>query len=126
MISPSDHEKADTRTLLHAVHMKHQGMDSIILRPNDTAVLILVIFSQAQLGFKEFWLSYNTGTSHKYIPVHEIVCEVGRSTALAVPGSMPSLDVTITSQSIERARKPTGICSSCTLNLQLPSVFCLK
>ena len=80
MISTSDHEEADTRTLLHAAHMKHQGMDSIILRANDTDVLILATFSQVHLGIKEFWLSFGTGRSHKYIPVHEIVHEVGRST----------------------------------------------
>ena len=85
MISPSDHEEADTRTLLHAAHMKQQGMDSINLRANDTDVLILAIFSQAHLGFKEFWLSFGTGRSHKYVPVHEIVSNVGRSTALALP-----------------------------------------
>ena len=55
MISPSDHEEADTRTILHAAHMKHQGMDSIILMANDTDILSLAIFSQTHLGFKEFW-----------------------------------------------------------------------
>ena len=58
MIAPSDHEEADTRTLLHAAHMKSQGFESIILRANDTDVLVLAIFAQAHLTFEELWLSF--------------------------------------------------------------------
>ena len=51
MISPSDHEEADTRSMLHAAHMKQQGLNSIVLKTNKTDVLILSIYTQANLGF---------------------------------------------------------------------------
>ena len=51
MISPSDHEEADTRSMLHAAHMKQQGFNSIVLKTNKTDVLILSIYTQANLGF---------------------------------------------------------------------------
>ena len=86
MIAPSDHEEADTRTLLHAAHMKSQGFESIVLRANDTDVLVLAIFAQAHLAFEEFWLSFGVGRNHKFIPVHEVVCQIGHSRALALPG----------------------------------------
>ena len=51
--APSDHEEADTRTLLYAAYMKSQGFESIVLRAYDTDVLVLAIFAQAHLAFKE-------------------------------------------------------------------------
>ena len=58
MISPSDHEEADTRSMLHATQMKRQGFNSIVLKTNKTDVLILSINMQANLGFNESWLSF--------------------------------------------------------------------
>ena len=58
MITPSDHEEADTSMMLHAAYMKYQGVDSIIVRANDTDVLILSIYAQAHLGFNVFWLCF--------------------------------------------------------------------
>ena len=86
MIMPCDHEEADTRTMLHAAHMKQQGTDSVVVRTNDTDVLILATYTQALLGFNEFWLSFGVGRSHKFIPVHDIVLQIGRSAALALIG----------------------------------------
>ena len=82
MITPSNHEEADTCTMLHAAHMKHQGIDSIILRVNDTDVFILVIYTQAHLGFNEFWLSFGVGRNH--IPVHDIVPKIKQSRNLTL------------------------------------------
>ena len=53
MITPCDHEEADTHTLLHAAHMKQHGFESITLKTNDTDILILSVFVQAHLGFTE-------------------------------------------------------------------------
>ena len=86
MITPCDHEEADTRTLLHAAHMKQQGFESITLKANDTDILILSVFAQAHLGFTELWASFGTGKHHKFIPVHNIVTQIGRTSSLALPG----------------------------------------
>ena len=85
-LTPCDHEEADTRMLLHAAHMKYQGFTNIVIRTNDTDVLVLAIASQVHLNFAELWLSFGTGRSHKFIPVHDAQRQVGRSTALALPG----------------------------------------
>ena len=63
MIMPCDHEEADTRTMLHAAHMKQQGTDSVVVRTNGTDVLILATYIQALLGFNEFRLSIGVGRS---------------------------------------------------------------
>ena len=86
MLTPCDHEEADTRTLLHAAHMKQQGFESITLKANDTDILILSVFAQAHLGFTELWASFGTGKHHKFIPVHNIVTQIGRTSSLALPG----------------------------------------
>ena len=58
MISPSDHEEADTKGLLHARHMKIHGINSIMMRTCDTDQLVLAIAAQSFLQFDEFWLSF--------------------------------------------------------------------
>ena len=86
MITPCDHEEADTCTLLHAAHMKQLCFNSVTLRANDTNILVLSVSAQAQLNFNQMLASFGTGRNHKYIPVHDIVTHVGRSTSLALPG----------------------------------------
>ena len=86
MITPCDHEEADTRTLLHAAHMKQQGFESTTLNANDTDFFILSVFVQAYLGFIKLWALFGTGKHNKFIPVHNIVTQIGRSSSLALPG----------------------------------------
>ena len=76
MLMLCDHEEADTRTMLHPAHMRQQGTDPVVVRTNDTDVLILATYTQALLGFNEFWLSFGVGRSHKIIPVHDIVLQI--------------------------------------------------
>ena len=62
--------------------MNSQDFESIVLRAYDTDVLVLAIFAQTQ----EFWLSFGVGRNHKFIPVHEVILQIGHSRALALPG----------------------------------------
>ena len=86
MISPFDHEEADTRGPLHARHMKIHGINSIIMRTCDTDQLALAIAAQSFLQFDEFWLSFGVGRSHEYIPVHDLLHQLGHPVAKALPG----------------------------------------
>ena len=56
MISPSDHEEADTRGPLHTRHKKIHGINSIMMRTCDTDLLVLAIAAQYFLQLDEFWL----------------------------------------------------------------------
>ena len=42
-IDPCNHEEADTRMLLHAVHAARHGHTKVVLRTVDTDVLVLAI-----------------------------------------------------------------------------------
>ena len=86
MIYPSDHEEADTRGPLHARHMKIHGINSIIMRTCDTDQLALAIAAQSFLQFDEFWLSFGVGRSHEYIPVHDLLHQLGHPVAKVLPG----------------------------------------
>ena len=76
MIAPSDHEEADTRTLLYAAYMKSQGFASIVLKTHGIDVNVLAIFAQAHLTFEELLLSFGVGRNPKFIPVHELVLQI--------------------------------------------------
>ena len=49
VIEPCIHEDAT-----HPAHMKSLGFESIMMRANDTDSLVLPIFTQAHLAFREF------------------------------------------------------------------------
>ena len=86
MISLSDQKSVDTKGPLHARHMKILGKNSIMMRKCDSDQLVLAIAVLAFLQFYKFWLSFGVGRSHKYIPVHDLVHQLGHSVAKAIPG----------------------------------------
>ena len=126
MISPSDHEEADTRSMLHAAHMKQQGFNSIVLKTNKTDVLILSTYTQANLGFNEFWLPFGVGRSHKFIPVHDIVPQIGRSQALALPGFHAFTGCDVNSSIHSKGKKTCWVSGKSIQNSLEHSILCPK
>jgi hypothetical protein len=84
----SNHEEANTRMLLHAIHADTRFGDMnvkgrIIIKSPDTAVLLLCIhFFPSMRNTKELWFKTGTVTRTKdgrrYLPVHDI-CHIGSS-----------------------------------------------
>ena len=66
--------------------MKILGKNSIMMRTCDTDQLVLDIAALAFLQFDEFWLSFGVGRSHKYIPIHDLVHQLGHSVAKVLSG----------------------------------------
>ena len=59
--------------------MENHGIKSIMMRNCDTDQLVIAIAAQSLLQFDEFWLSFGVGRSHKRIPVHDLVHQLGHS-----------------------------------------------
>ena len=57
-----------------------------MMRTCDTDQLFLAIAAQSLLQFDEFGISFGVGRSHKYIPAHDLVHQLGHSVAKALPG----------------------------------------
>lgn len=72
LITPCNHEEADTRMLLHANHASKTGHEHVTIRSADTDVLILSVHFFKDLNLQCLWVATGIGSSFRYLPVHEI------------------------------------------------------
>ena len=72
-VSPCNHEEADTRIFLHVSDAVNKGFNTLIVKANDTDVLVIAVAMFARLqekGLQELWISYGQGCHVKWIPAH--------------------------------------------------------
>ena len=81
----SDHEEADTRMMLHALHAS-QDHDRVVIQSPDTDVAILAIYSFGSLHCPELWFRTGTKDKLRYLPLHTIANNLGPSMCAALPG----------------------------------------
>ena len=63
-LSPCNHEEADTRLFLHVKDALKKGFSTVMLKANDTDVLVIAVaaFSQLQtIGLHEMWQPLEKG-----------------------------------------------------------------
>jgi hypothetical protein len=84
-LAPCDHEEADTRLFLHAVHTANQGHHSVTIRSVDTDVLVLAIAAFQFLSLHELWVAFGVKDKFRYIPAHSIARSIGDQKARALP-----------------------------------------
>lgn len=67
-ITPSTHEEADSRILLHVAHAAASGHRNIFIRTSDSDVVVLSVYAAAQLGqgIDELWIGFGTGRNFRY------------------------------------------------------------
>ena len=85
----STQEEADTRMLLHAVHIA-ESHQRIVIRADDTDVLVLLVYycSKDQLSDLVYMHAGHSGqntNSDHYIPVHDICNRLGPNVCQALP-----------------------------------------
>ena len=89
MITPCNHEEADSRLLLHAAHCLATGHEGIMLTTVDSDVVVLAIFAAAALNplykLKKLWFEFMVGKKRCYIPAHELASTMGPEKAQAMP-----------------------------------------
>lgn len=84
-LAPCDHEEADTRLLLHALHCANSGCQKVMIRSVDTDVLVLAVAAFPLLPVTELWLAFGVNKHFRYIPVHAVVEHLGEAKAKALP-----------------------------------------
>ena len=87
-VSPCCHEEADTRIFVHARDATTDGSKSIIIKANDTDVLVIAISvlpSLQELGLENMWIAFGQGAKARWIPVHEVVSAIGPEKARGIP-----------------------------------------
>ena len=77
MISPCDHEEADTRLLLHCLHASQLGFDNIIISTVDSDIVVLCTHFFDRLQLKELWIKFRVSKHVKYLAIHEISKSLG-------------------------------------------------
>ena len=85
LVSPSDHEEADTRMLLHAKEASNSGMKKISIRTVDTDVVVIATGMFTKLELDELWISFGTGKNFRNIPIHCIVRDLGKERSECLP-----------------------------------------
>ncbi len=65
----ANHEEADTRVILHALHTT---ADNIVVHARNTDILVLLIAHSNRFGCDKVWLKTGTSTNRKYIPVKDV------------------------------------------------------
>ena len=75
LLSPSDHEEADTCLFLHVNDMATEGFTRVMIRTVDTDVLMLSISLFDDLQLDELWIDFGSGKQRCYLPIHEMILD---------------------------------------------------
>ncbi|ELU01310.1 hypothetical protein CAPTEDRAFT_215858 [Capitella teleta] len=88
-LAPCSHEEADTRILLHLANAVACGHISVLIRTNDSDVVVLAVRAtqilKDQIPSLSVWIGFGTGNNYRYISVHEIVENLGPLRSLCLP-----------------------------------------
>ena len=79
LLSPCNHEEADTRMLLHAKDASLNGMNKVMIRTVDTDVLVIALAAFSSLDLSELWLSFGVGKNQRIISIHSIFAFIGEA-----------------------------------------------
>ena len=84
-LTPCNHEEVDTRILIHAADASKAGHKDKVIRTVDTDVVIICIGMTKKLNINELWIAFGTGTSSRYLAVHDIASLLGPEKARSLP-----------------------------------------
>ena len=87
LLSPSNHEEADTCVFLHSKHISTNGSKKITIKTVETDELILSIsiFHKLKDHLEELWIDVGIGKNRRFFLVHEIYQHLGEEKTLALP-----------------------------------------
>ena len=78
-VAPCSHEEADTRIFVHARHAAEAGSKVIMVKANDTDILVIaisVLQALQNLGLQQLWVAFGQKQNLKWIPVHDLCCKL--------------------------------------------------
>ena len=72
-----NHEEADSRLILHAVHALQNGMENIIIKATDTDVVVLAVYTSSKYRNMKLWVEFGLGQNKRFINVRGIADSLG-------------------------------------------------
>ena len=85
ILEPCNHEEADTRLMVHVTDASFCGLQRILIRTNDTDVVVLAISIVNIIQANQLWVLYGTGKHTRYLPTHTIAATLGPDKASVLP-----------------------------------------
>ncbi|XP_065060733.1 uncharacterized protein LOC135687992 [Rhopilema esculentum] len=82
---PCSHEEADTRLIVHARDATLSGHRRILIKSNDTDVVVLAVSVAGFIQADEVWVTFGSGKNMRYIPAHIVAKSLGTDKASALP-----------------------------------------
>ena len=86
--APCTHEEADTRMLVHARHAVVEGNKVLLIKANDTYVVVIAVYvypSLVELGREKMWIVFGIRATIRWIPLHDVVSKNGPRRAAGIP-----------------------------------------
>ena len=71
-VAPCTHEEADTRIFVHAKHAVMLGIKLLLVKANDTDVVVIaisVLSSLKELNLEKMWNACGHGANARWIPL---------------------------------------------------------
>ncbi len=104
----SNQEEADTRIVLHAIHLA-ESYSRIIVRSDDTDVQVLLIYyaSKGMFGSSLVYMHAGHGTRERFIPINKVAKNLGKDMSSCLP-ACHSLTGCDTTSSLYRIGKTTA------------------
>ena len=84
-LAPCSHKEADTRLLLHVADGLQKGTRKVGIRTVDTDVVVLAEASFNNINPDELWIALGTGSSFRYIAVHELAASMNPRQCATLP-----------------------------------------
>ena len=107
-ISPSSHEEADARLLLHAFDAAKNGHKKVVIKTVDSHVVVIALYAFPHMAVKELWIEYGTGKYLQFLSIHELYSNLPSGVPDLMPFFMPSQDATLCHRFAVFERKVRG------------------
>ena len=86
-IAPCQHKEADTRMFVHARHGVEEGSKRILVKANDTDVIVIGIDAFQvlnKIGMQQLLVTYGQGKNLRWIPIHDLYSSLGQQRSKAI------------------------------------------
>ena len=86
-LCPCNHEEADTRIFLHALHAVEKKNTSVLIKACDTDILAIgvgVFVTLQNAGLDELWIEFGHGKSIRWLSVHDLVKNLGPEKSIGI------------------------------------------
>lgn len=84
-LDPCTHEEADTRLFIHALDASSRGHRRVMLKSNDTDVVVLAVSVANIIPAEELWVTFGLGKHLQIIATHSIAASMGQERASCLP-----------------------------------------